>query len=209
MGFTRKARQLLIAAVLFIPLAAFSALSGADRGAGANNSSEASTTITPSSNFTTGSTGILSWHGDNANGTSLNTPTSITDSKGNVWYRRLTLPNPAALGNNNSIESAIYMGWLVNGLTTSDTIVMTYTNANVTAKGWTLTEATPAVSGNPVFARITAVKSSVNTRMPQAKRLLAVSRTSSSTSGTACSSNPIHQSSHRRHVRRWTSRHSG
>jgi len=142
----------LLAALLFPASMTLAAITGADRGTGANSNSEASTTITPGSNFTTGAMGILCWHGDNAVNSATNTPASITDSAGNIWYRRGTLPVSGA-GANASVESAIYTAILSNGLTTGGSIVMTYTTANVTAKAWTLTEAVAGTAGTILITR--------------------------------------------------------
>jgi hypothetical protein len=140
----------LLAALLFPASMTLAAITGADRGTGANSNSEASTTITPGSNFTTGATGILCWHGDNAVNSASNTPTSITDSAGNIWYRRGVAPTSGA-GANTGVETAVYTAILNNGLTTGGSMVMTYTTANVVAKAWTLTEANPGTAGNIVL----------------------------------------------------------
>jgi hypothetical protein len=149
MGLRDKRSRTMKLALFFIlfPLTIFAALTGTDRGTGANTTTEASTTIQPSGTLAAHSSGVLCLALDNANAVTLNTPTSITDSVGNVWYRRTALSNSGA---NTAVESAIYSARIVTPLTSSDSIVVTYTAVSVTAKAWTITEVVPS-SGNYVL----------------------------------------------------------
>lgn len=139
------------------------AITATDRGTGGDNSSGASTTVTPGSNLASGSTGVLCFAADNANGASTNFPTSITDSAGNTWTRRVDQTSGSA---NNNVELGIYSSILTSGLTTSGSIVLTYTAANVTAKAWTLTELVPGTTGNIVLFRNSSSSSSTNQTAP-------------------------------------------
>lgn len=146
MGFTRQVRQLLIG-LLLVPVASFGAITVTSRGTGGNNTSENATTVTPGSNMAAGSTAVLNFAGDNANGATGNIPSTITDSVGNKW---LITDHLSTAGANNNVEMAAYVGYLTTALTTSDSITITYTNANVVAKAWTLTELVPSTAGDVI-----------------------------------------------------------
>jgi len=141
------------------------AITGTDRGTGSENTSTSSLAISPTSNFTTGSTGILAIAIDNGNTTTSQfTQASITDSAGNIWYKRTTTPNPGSTGNGNSIDSAIYVGILTNGFTTGDNVTVSFSPNAITAKTWTLSEAAPATAGNIVIVRVVGATASVSVR---------------------------------------------
>lgn len=145
MGQSSSIKQLLIS--LLFAATAHATLTTTDRGAGSNNSANTSFDISPTSNMTAGSYGVLVLALDNANGSSGDLSiTSITDSAGNVWYRRAYGFGGSA---NVNTEGVFFTSRLTNGLTTSGTITVT-TLATTTAKAWTLTEI-GCDSGNTVL----------------------------------------------------------
>lgn len=126
------------------------ALTGTDRGSGADNASSATTfTLSPASNFTAGAFAVLCIAADNsATGGSSNNIDSVTDSLGNTWRarQRPIFDNGAA---SNGVQGAIYTTHQTAGtLQTSTTITVTF-GANTTAKSWTLMEVTAAAGYQP------------------------------------------------------------
>ena len=119
-----------------------------DRGAGANGSSESSTTIAPVT-MSAGSTGVLCITADNANGASSNFPDLFNDSSGNTWRIREHRFGTASV--NNALEAAIYTGIIVSSLSGGN-ITFTYSAANVTAKAWTLSELVPNIDNIFIYA---------------------------------------------------------
>jgi hypothetical protein len=147
MGLFSKLKQLLTLLLICCPAIAQAALTVTDRGISNNNTSEASTAMAPTTTIAAGSTGILIFGGQNAGGSSTsNTPTSITDSVGNVWYRNGNrISNVAA---NNGTEVALYVCYgLTTQLTSSNNVTITYTVGNVTGKCWSFMQVDSA-TGN-------------------------------------------------------------
>lgn len=145
----------LVLFLALLPLSAFGAITGNDRGVGANSNNEASTAMSPSSTIAAGSTGILVMALDNTNNTAINVPTSITDSVGNVWVLRRETPGSG--GSANNLERALYScDPLVTQLTSSNNVTITYTAINVTAKCWAFVEAVPGTAGNIVLFKSSA-----------------------------------------------------
>jgi hypothetical protein len=150
MGFIGQARQFLAVLLLF-PLTLGAAITVTDRGTGHNGTSEASTAMSPTSTIAAGSTGTLCIAADNANGTSTNMPTSITDSVGNVWYLVQGNAPSSGAANTSAEQATFYAPNLTTQVTSSDTITVTYTAANVTAKCWAFYELAPATAGNIIL----------------------------------------------------------
>jgi len=96
-----------------------------------------------------GNKGILCIAADNANNTTTNTPTSITDSAGNTWTRRINLMGGG--GANATEEIALYDSTLTSNLTAAGNVDVTYTAANVTAKCWAFIEIAPSTTGNLIL----------------------------------------------------------
>lgn len=143
------------------------AITATDRGTGGNNSSEAATTVTPGSNLAAGSLGILVIAADNAaTANNSNFPATITDSAGNTWTAQQDITSSSAA--NANLERVTYVSRLTSALTTSGSIVITYTVANVTAKAWTLTEAAPATAGNRLIVKFQNFASIATTGTPGA-----------------------------------------
>lgn len=102
--------------------------------------------MSPSSTIAAGSTGELVFSSRNEAGSGVsNCPTSITDSVGNLWRRRVS--RISALTTNTGVEHVVYICTnLITALTSSDNVTITYTTTNVGAKAWTFVEIAP-VSG--------------------------------------------------------------
>lgn len=128
------------------------AITGTDRGVSGNTSSEAATAMSPSSTIAAGSLGVLCWAGDNANAATSNLPsTDITDSVGNTWFR-IVAATPSGAANANC-ELGMWASHITTQLTSSNTVTLTYTAANVTAKCWSFIELAPATAGNTIINR--------------------------------------------------------
>lgn len=124
------------------------ALTGTDRGTGGNNTGAVSITITPTSNFSAGSFGVLCMAYDNTGGGGADPYSSISDSVGNTWTSRqngLQDPGAAAAG----ITLRIFTSDMsVSKLTTANNITVSFGAVSVVAKSWTLHEwTTDAIGG--------------------------------------------------------------
>lgn len=127
------------------------ALSAANRGSGGNNTAATSLTITPASNFTAGSFGILAVAYDNAGSQGADPFITISDTPVNTWTTRITSlndPGAASAGSTLRIFTAP-----ISTLTTANTITVSFGATSVTAKAWTLVE----VSSNVIGAVISYV----------------------------------------------------
>src|SRR6185436_2095574 len=84
-------------------------------------------TIVPTVNLAVGTTGVLCLALDNAGsgGGTPASPTSITDSVGNVWTRQIN-PIYDPVGASAGVEVAVYTAQILIALTTSDSIVVTW-----------------------------------------------------------------------------------
>lgn len=134
---------LLILLILF-PISINATITGTDRGSGNNNTGSGSLSITPTSNFTANSFGVLCVAVDNSGAAGSNTisPATASDTVGNTWTRRQNnlFDNGAASA---GVEIAIYTA-PISSLTTGGTITVTWTSTSPTAKAWTLIEFTPS-----------------------------------------------------------------
>jgi hypothetical protein len=130
-------KTLLIFLFVLIMTSAQAAITVTARGTGTNNTSAATFLIAPTSNLAAGSSAALCLSLDNANGVTANVPTTITDSVGNIWYLELRV---ASSGINLGVEIAIYITSLSTAWTTSDSLTLTFTTANVTAKTYAIWE---------------------------------------------------------------------
>jgi hypothetical protein len=124
------------------------ALAANSRGAGSTNTGGQSTlAITPASNSAAwpGSMMFLTTATDNAgaSGTNPFTGGSITDSLGNIWTVIDSQTNSAGGVANDGVTLMTFYCYPKRGLTTADTITITYTVTTV-ARAWTLTEVTCA-----------------------------------------------------------------
>lgn len=122
------------------------ALSGTNRGTGGNNTAATTVNISPASNFTANSAGVLAIAYDNAGGGGSDNFSSISFPTG-AW----TLVPFGAILNDPGAANAgsvlrIYYNTSLSSFNTTDTITITFA-ANVTAKAWTLTEITTNTSG--------------------------------------------------------------
>jgi len=130
------------------------ALTVTSRGTGTHNSG--ATTLVPggrSATLAVGSLGVLCIALDNAgtSGSTLISPASWTDAKGNVWTRRLN-----ALYDNGvasaGIEMAIYTAPITVALLTSDAGTITWSPAaSPVAKAWTWYEVIPSANAEAVY----------------------------------------------------------
>lgn len=127
------------------------AMSATSRGTGGNNTGATSVTVTPSSNLAAGSMGVIVVAADNAGsgGNAANCNSSMTDSVGNTWDRRLDVwfDNGAASA---GIELCMYTALLTTAFTTANNVAVGFGNS-VTAKSWTLTEVVPTAGMVPQF----------------------------------------------------------
>lgn len=134
--------KLILLLFLLFPICANAAITATDRGSGNNNSASGSLSVTPGSNFTANSFGVLCIALDNsgAAGSNVISPATATDSVGNTWTRRQNnlFDNGAASA---GVEIAIYTA-PITSLTTGGSITVTWTSTTPTAKAWTLTEFT-------------------------------------------------------------------
>jgi len=112
------------------------------RGTGGNNTGATTLAITPGSSFTAGTFGVLVVAVDNegSGGNTAIAPSTVTDSVGNVWTRRLSgIRDPGAAG--AGAEVAIYTADVTTALTTSNNITITWGGStSPVAKAWTLTQ---------------------------------------------------------------------
>lgn len=123
------------------------ALTGTNRGSGGNNTSSTSLVISPTSNFTPNSFGILCICFDNA-GAQGSDPSdgalTWTDSAGNLWsFATFSLNDPNTV-NNGSALTVITAP--ISTFTTGNTITYGFATATV-AKAWTLTEVVSSTGG--------------------------------------------------------------
>lgn len=135
-------KRLIIILFLLFPTSLKAAITGTDRGSGNNNISSGSLSVTPTSNFTSNSFGVLCIALDNSGTAGANTisPATATDSAGNTWTLRQNnlFDNGAASA---GVEIAIYTA-KISSLTTAQSITVTWTSTTPTAKVWTLNEFT-------------------------------------------------------------------
>lgn len=119
------------------------AITGTDRGTGSDNTAALTFTLSPASNFSSGTLAVLVVAVDNADtrGEAHSTFT-VTDTSGNTWTLRISpLYDPGAAS--TGIEGAIFTTAQNGGtLTTGTTITVTF-DASTTAKAWTLMEVAP------------------------------------------------------------------
>ena len=130
------------------------ALTVTSRGTGTHNSG--ATTLVPggrSATLAVGSLGVLCIALDNAgtSGSTLISPASWTDAKGNVWTRRLNAlyDNGAASA---GIEMVIYTAPITVALLTTDAGTITWSPAaSPVAKAWTWYEVIPSANAEAVY----------------------------------------------------------
>jgi hypothetical protein len=126
------------------------AIIGAARGSGGNNTGATTLVINPGSDFSNPSMGVLCVAVDNAGagGNTAISPTSITDSDGNLWTRRVSaFQDPGAA--NAGVEISIYTAPITTAFQTTDNITITWGGGtSPTAKAWTLTEFTTSSIDN-------------------------------------------------------------
>lgn len=120
---------------------AHAALTVSSRGTGGNNTGATGLTVTPGSNFTAGSLGVLVIALDNSGSAGANTvsPATATDSASGTWTRQQNglFDNGAASA---GAEVSVYT-IPSTSLTTAGSITVTFSNS-VTAKAWALWEVT-------------------------------------------------------------------
>lgn len=136
-------RILVILFVLLLCAPCCAAITGTDRGTGTDNTSALTFTVTPASNFSSGTLAVLVISADNSdtNGTAHST-FAVTDSHGNTWTRRFSLVLDPA-GASAGCEGAVFTTTQTAGtLTTGSTITVTFDAAS-TAECWSLMEITP------------------------------------------------------------------
>lgn len=135
---------ILLFICLLFPININAAITSTDRGSGNNNTSSGTLTVTPTSNFTANSFGVLCIAVDNSGAAGSNTisPATASDSVGNTWTRRQNnlFDNGAASA---GVEIAIYTA-NISSLTTGASITVTWSSTSPTAKAWTLIEFTPS-----------------------------------------------------------------
>lgn len=126
------------------------ALTATNRGSGGNATAATSLSITPASNFTAGSFGILAVAYDNAGSQGADPYVTISDTPVNAWVSRvnsLNDPGAASAGSTLRIFTAP-----ISSLTTANTITVSFGATSVTAKAWTLIEVTSnATNGSVVY----------------------------------------------------------
>jgi hypothetical protein len=113
------------------------------RGTGGNNTASTSIVCSPTSTIPVGSAGVLVITADNAGGGgAAQLPTSVIDSVGNTWTRRLNpLYDPGTAS--SGVETAYYVCEdLTVALISSDNITFSGLNS-VTAKAYVFWEITP------------------------------------------------------------------
>lgn len=129
------------------------ALTGTDRGSGSGTTSATTYVMSPTTNFTAGSFGVLVIAADNAGAGGATTvfPTSITDSKGNVWTLRqqgVNDPGAASAG----VDLAIYTAPIMTALLTTDNVTVTWAGAvSVASKAHVFHEVTAATGFTPSY----------------------------------------------------------
>lgn len=124
------------------------ALTGTNRGSGGNATAATSLAISPATNFTAGSFGILAVAYDNAGSAGADPYITISDTPLNTWTSRvasLNDPGAASAGATLRIFTAP-----ISTLTTANTITVSFGATSVTAKAWTLIEVSTNV-GNAVI----------------------------------------------------------
>jgi len=158
----RSCYLLAVLLAFFLTASAEAAITVTARGTTANNASSSTTfVISPTSNIAAGSTGVLCLASDNAAGSNAsNVPGSLTDSLGNTWLRLSNAIN--SVGANSGSEITGYYAYLPTGLSTSDTITITFTNA-VQAKVAAFWELAPGSGSNRVIADSFTRQSSTGT----------------------------------------------
>jgi hypothetical protein len=136
------------------------ALTGTDRGSGNNNTAATTLTISPGSNFSGYSFGVLCIALDNAGsaGGTVAAPATATDSLGQIWTRRINplFDNTAASA---GVETACYTAW-VAGFNTTDSLTLTWAaGVSPTAKAYTFAEFT----SNTAWAGISYITGAAGT----------------------------------------------
>lgn len=116
------------------------AITAANRGSGGNATAATSISITPGSNFTSGSWGILCISYDNSGGGGADPFTTITDSVGNTWTSRVNVLNDPGAASAGIALRIFTTSFNIAALTTANTITVNF-GSSTTAKAWTLSEA--------------------------------------------------------------------
>lgn len=136
---------LVIIAILLFASPAQAAFTRTARGSGNHNTGATTLVITPASNFTANSFGVLCVAVDNAgaSGSTAIAPATVTDSASNVWtLRQSSIYDPGAAS--AGVETAIYTAPVAT-LTTGGNITITWGGStSPVAKAWTLDEFTVA-----------------------------------------------------------------
>jgi len=136
-------RKLILLLVL-LPAMAQAALTITARGT-LNTGSGTTRTVVPSGNLPAGSMGVLAIALDNAGtaGSAVICAASMVDSAGNTWTLRqdVLFDNGAASA---GVEVAFYTGNLVNGLTTAQNVVVTF-SASVTSSATAIWQVSASV----------------------------------------------------------------
>lgn len=158
-------KKLILVLFLLFPTYSYAALTGTDRGSGNNNTAGASLTVTPTSNFTTSSFGVLCIALDNsgAAGNNLISPATASGGDGSTWTR-----GPNSLFDNGAasagVEVVIYTSNNTS-LTTAQSITITWSSTTPTAKSWVLHEVT-AGAGKIISTRIGDIGTGATTGSP-------------------------------------------
>jgi hypothetical protein len=135
-------KKIILLFVLFtFSATARAAITITDRGSGGTETDVTTLVITPASNFTAGSFGVLAIAYDNDGGGGADSFTSIVDSVGNTWTSRQNLLyDPGAA--NAGVVVRIFTAQITT-LTTSNTITLTW-SAALPAKAYTLMQVSGA-----------------------------------------------------------------
>lgn len=121
------------------------AITGTDRGTGGNNTGATTITISPGSNLAAGSMAVLVLAYDNSGTNGADPFSSITDSLGNFWHRKVTaLYDPA--GASAGATLAIFTSYMLAGAVTTGTTITVTFSSSTTAKAWTMHELVPSAN---------------------------------------------------------------
>jgi hypothetical protein len=136
--------------LLVLSLTTFATITGTDRGTGNNNTGATTTAMSPTSNYTANSFGVLVVALDNAGSAGASTicPSTATDSIGNLWTRRLNV-----LFDNGAASAGIELCILtapISSFPTTANLTVTW-GASTTAEAWAFHEFTASGSNTCVF----------------------------------------------------------
>ena len=122
------------------------ALGNVSRGTGGNAVAATTITLSPSDNFASNSLAVLVIAYDNSGTSGADPYSAISDSLGNTWTSRVnTLNDPGAADAGNVLR--IFTSQMNAAPLRTDTVItVNFGTFSVTAKAWTLTEVTAAVT---------------------------------------------------------------